>query len=175
MASQMTAIGRITFLLVVIGIIVVAFVVAGAVGFLSFGPRSSSTSVCVVAASSTGTYIHVVSDSTQQPIAAASIQVTPVATQCTNEVTSTPVDYNANASGWITIAGEPADVHLVISLAYAARSYNFTLPQRPLTATYATLRLPSGNVSISLCNTFNVPMSCTTYTQATTGMAELHR
>jgi hypothetical protein len=61
-----------------------------------------------------------------------------------------------------------ANYYFDVSVGDAGRSYNFSLPQGPLDTTNASLSLPSGNLSITLCYTMATANPCRPYTGSTT-------
>jgi hypothetical protein len=132
-------------------------------------PQSHTTStVCVVPVEGTGTYLHIVSDSTQQPLPGITVNVLPTANSCFGFSIPGPAAYITNATGWVSLEGMPANYYFQTSLTYAGRSYNFSLPQGPLDTTNATLSLPSGNLIISLCYSLTTVNACRPYTETTT-------
>jgi hypothetical protein len=159
---------------------VVAVIVVAAAGVLFFtdqstnltttSTNSSPSTVCEVQVEGAGVFLQVISDSTQQPLPGITVHVNPTATSCYGIVKPSVADYTTNATGWIAIdvSNTPANVYFQASLVYAGRTYSFNLPQGPLDTTNATLRLPSGNLSISLCNTMATSNPCSPYTTSTT-------
>ncbi|MDA4128906.1 MAG: hypothetical protein OK422_05590 [Thaumarchaeota archaeon] len=136
---------------------------------------SATSTVCVVLVEGAGTFLHVISDSTKQPLSAIPVQVTPTASSCFGFSKPGPSTYITNASGWISIGGMQANYYFIATLVYAGRDYNFSLPQGPLDTTNATLGLPSGNLSISLCHIMATTNQCTPYTQPmTTSMQSMY-
>ncbi len=177
MIPQRTAIGTKTM-----AVIVIVVIILGAVAFVSLtaikhiqqsnNPPLPSTltttnstngtlsTVCIVLAEGAGTYLHIVSDSTQQPLSGVSALVTPTATECLGTSRPSPFADRSNASGWISIGGLQANYYFEVSLGYAGKNYSFSLPQGPESRTYATFRLPSANLSITLCYMLANPPSC---------------
>lgn len=138
----------------------------------------STSTICIVPVEGAGAYLQVLSDSTQQPLSNVSVSVLPTASSCFGyPPLPGPASYTSNSTGWVSIYGLQANYYFETSLTYAGRSYNFTLPQGPMETTYATLSLPSGNLSITVCNpSFQAP-NCTPYNQtgaATTTDTSIH-
>lgn len=185
MAPRRIAIGTTTITLVIIIVIIV-----GAMGFFSLAsqpstskPSNSSSNssvitptnntastICIVPVEGAGVFLHIVSDSTQQPVPGIAVQVIPTATSCFGVSRPGPADYTTNTTGWISIDVNnlQANYYFLVSLENGGRSYNFSLPQGPLDTTNATLSLPSGNLSITLCYTMATANPCRPYTESTT-------
>jgi hypothetical protein len=149
-------------LMMVIALATVSIIVISAVGYvvITDWPNTTSTvpttsTVCVINAQGYGTYLHVVSDSTQQPVSGVSFHFVPIAYSCLGYGIPTAANYTTNSTGWIFLYGVQANYLFQSYLTYAGRSYNVTLPQRPGELTYATLQLPSGNLTIMLCLPIN--------------------
>jgi len=148
---------------------IVASISSAASNSSSITSTNNTTSVvCVINVEGSGTYLHIISDSSKEPLPAISVQVTPEASSCLGFSKPGPSTYVTNASGWISVGGLQANYYFDASLVYAGRDYSFSLPQGPLDTTNATLGLPSGNLTISLCNTMATTNPCRPYTQSTT-------
>lgn len=104
---------------------------------------------CIAIAKGAGTYLQILSDS-QQPLSSISMSVMSIASNCPTEIG--PFTKNTNASGWAYLGAFPANYYFNVSLRYKEKGYNFSISQLPLYTTYATLKLPSGNLTVTLCN-----------------------
>ena len=177
MTPLRTAIGTTVLSLGVVAIVLVAVV---GVLFVSnqFGERPTTTStssalstMCEVPVEGAGVFLHVVSDSTQKPLAGILVYAVPTASSCYGAGRPGPGSYTTNATGWVSlnVTNLQANYFFETSLMYAGQNYSFVLPQGPLDTTNATLRLPSGNLSISLCYTMTTHSPCSPYTASTTG------
>ena len=114
---------------------------------------NTTSTICVVNVEGAGTYLQIVSDSTQQPLSGISVSVLPTASSCLGyPPIPGPETYTTNATGWVSMGGLQANYYFETSLTYTGRNYSFVLPQGPIETTNATLSLPSGTLSISLCN-----------------------
>ncbi len=159
-----------------IAIVVIAALIVGAVSLVLLAPQSNrsasssssttgtSYATCAVNFMGNGTFLQIISESTQQPLTGVSLHVSPVANgDC--YVAQNPATYNTNSSGWVSLGALPGGAHFLVSLEYAGTSYNFSIPQQSLDVSYATLRLPSGNLSVTLCLTLDTPPSFEPYNQ----------
>ena len=176
MTPHRRGIGIIPVALGVVAVVVVAttgvlfFTDQSRTNFTSVSTNSSLSTACEVPVEGSGVFLHVVSDSTQQSLSGITVHVNPTATSCYGIVKPSPADYTTNATGWISInvSNTQANWYFETSLVYAGRTYSFNLPQGPLDITNATLRLPSGNLSTSLCYTMATSNPCRPYTTSTT-------
>jgi hypothetical protein len=130
------------------------------------------STICTVAVEGAGTYLHVVSDSTQRPLPGIPVHVLPTANSCFGASRPGPATYTTNATGWVSIGGMQANYYFDVSLADAGSIYNFSLPQGPLDSTNATLSLPSGNLSVSLCYTMASTNPCKPYAESATTITQ---
>ena len=128
----------------------------------------TNSTVCIINVEGAGTYLRIVSDSTQQPLAGISVSVLPAANSCFGASRPGPATYTTNATGWVSVGGMQANYYFDVSVGDAGRSYNFSLPQGPLDTTNATLSLPSGSLSITLCYTMATANPCRPYTGSAT-------
>lgn len=129
---------------------------------------NTTSTICVVNVEGAGTYLQIVSDSTQQPLSGISVSVLPTASSCLGyPPIPGPETYTTNATGWVSMGGLQANYYFETSLTYTGRNYSFVLPQGPIETTNATLSLPSGTLSISLCNATGTK-TCSPYSASTT-------
>jgi len=122
---------------------------------------SSVYSYCSVDSPSAGTYLRAVLDSNGQPLWNTIVLTTPVANgTCYGQ--GSPATSETNASGWASLGALEGGAYLGVSLGYAGQTYNFSLPQVSLDETKATVSLPSGRVSVTICH----GPSCTIHNQS---------
>ena len=176
MTPQRGAIGTAVVALGVTAIVIVAvagvLVITSQSGASSTGTSTSRTfsTTCEVPVEGAGVFLHIVSDSTQQPLPEISVHAVPTASSCFGASGPGPSIYITNATGWVSmnVSSLQANYYFNTSLAYEGRNYNFILPQGPLDTTNATLHLPSGNLSISLCYTMATSNPCRLYNASST-------
>jgi hypothetical protein len=184
MASTQRAIGMTTIALVVAAVVIIAavgaFVISGQLNAKATNtshPTSSSTtstvsnnntfSSCGVNFMSSGGYLHLVADSTEQPLSGITVEVSPIANS-TCYVHGAPTAYITNASGWVSTGALPGGAYFEVSLQYAGRGYSFSIPQVSLDVTTVTLGLPSGSLDATECYMAATPPSCAILNQTAT-------
>ena len=160
----MTAQGK-TMRMRAVGLGVVVIAIVAAAGILVMRSQSSAnnsanlstsstpSTICEVGVEGAGVFLHIISDSTRQPLSGISVSAVPVANSCFGASRPGPSSYTTNATGWVSldVSNLQANYFFETSLVYAGRNYSFTLPQGPIETTNATLSLPSGTLSTSLC------------------------
>ena len=117
-------------------------------GINSSSQTTSSTSFsCTISAEGSGTYVKVESD-TGLPI--QGVQVSGViATDLNGETCRQNIGiFLTNSTGTALITQTMGSYYL-LSILYQNRNYTATAPILPMQSTYVTLKVPSGNVSIS--------------------------
>jgi hypothetical protein len=117
-------------------------------GINSSSQTTTSTSLsCTISAEGSGTYVTVESD-TGQPI--QGVQVSGIiATDLNGETCRQNIGiFLTNSTGTALITQTMGSYYL-LSILYQDRNYTATAPILPMQSTYVTLKVPSGNVSIS--------------------------
>jgi len=165
-----------------ISLIVIAIAVLAVIGGYVLLPRfvvsttsestSSSGTVCVVPVEGNGVYLHIVSDSSNRSLSGVKLFVTPKANFCFGTFVPTSFSQVSNQSGWadLSLPNLQANYYYQVSIPnFFGRNYSITLPQAPLETTIASINLPSGNLTIQLCQTLNGPtrFSCLPYVNST--------
>ena len=111
------------------------------------GTQGSSTT-CSITGAPVGAELRVLADS-GTPIAGARVNGSSTA-YCNGQPQTTVLPVvTTNSSGWADLAPVYASYDLTVS--YAGQTYHVSLPNRPMSATYATLFIPSENLTTSFC------------------------
>ena len=129
---------------------------------LATSTSSATSATCVISAEGTGFYVTVLSDS-GQPV--QGVQVSGIRVTETNEgiCTQTVGAYLTNSTGSVLITPNIGSYYN-LTVRYGGRTYAAQAPIEPMQTTYVTLRVPSGNVTIT-----EVPFGgCQRTTQSTT-------
>jgi len=117
----------------------------------STSSTTTSTSItCSISGSGTGSYVTVESDA-GQPIQGVQVSGV-VVTLITNGGTCPQQNigiFLTNSTGSVLITSNTGSYYLLTML-YQGVNYTATAPIRPMQSTYVTLKVPSGNVSISV-------------------------
>jgi hypothetical protein len=118
---------------------------------------TTASTECTISGEGTGFYLTVLSDS-GQPIQGA--RVTGTSSPCLQDIGT----YVTNSTGSVLITPNIASYYQ-LSITYQGQSYTVKAPIEPMTTTYVTLRVPSGNVTISEvfeggCQTNSEGVSC---------------
>ncbi len=132
----------------------------------------SNSTICVVPVEGNGVYLRIASDSLNQSLSGIKVLATPKANSCFGEFIPEPFELTSNTSGWVFLnfPNLQANYYYEVSiLDYDGKDYSFVLPQGPLETTLALLDLPSGSLSIQLCQTLFDPIrfSCQPYANET--------
>jgi hypothetical protein len=141
--------------------VVIAILVVGVAAYATFvlvghtpGVESSQSSSkvpsasCSITGAPVGGELQVLSDS-GTPIAGAQVKGSSTA-YCDGQaqVIRLPV-VTTNSSGWVDL--EPVYAAYDLTVTYSGHTYSVSLPNQPMFATYAVLRLPSGAYATSYC------------------------
>lgn len=124
---------------------------------------SSLYSSCYVDPSAIQTYVHIVPDSGSSLASNISILATPLANG-TCYGGGTVFRFATNATGWAAIGALEGGAYFSMAIEYEGRNYTFSIPQLSLESATATLRIPSGTITLNLCHN----SSCTTSNQTAT-------
>jgi len=121
---------------------------------------STETDTCTVSAESTGFFLHLVSDSTNAPIAGVQVNLVTPVVECAQDTTESSFSssYTTNGSGWAVISqpGVGGNYYLLYYFSYSSRNYSVMADWRPQQGTSTTVSLPSGSVN----TTYMFPKSC---------------
>jgi hypothetical protein len=110
--------------------------------------RSTTTSIdCVVSAEGSGFYVTVLSD-TGQPIQGVQVSGSRVTQTNGGTCQQNIGTYLTNSTGSVLITPNIGSYYL-LSMLYQGKNYTAKAPIEPMTTTYVTLKVPSGNVSIT--------------------------
>jgi hypothetical protein len=118
---------------------------------------TSTSTECSISGEGTGFYVTVLSDSGQ---AVQGAQVTGTSSPCQQDIGT----YVTNSTGSVLITPSIGS-YFQLSIAYQGSNYTVKAPIAPMETTYVTLRVPSGNVTISEvfeggCQTSSGGVSC---------------
>ena len=108
---------------------------------------STTTTQCTITAEGSGFYLTVLSDS-GQPIQGARVTGTRVTEVDSGTCQQAIGTYSTNSTGSVLITPNIGSYY-VLSVMYEGANYTVNAPIRPMTTTYVTLNVPSGNVTIS--------------------------
>jgi hypothetical protein len=143
---------------------IVAFDTWGQATELNFTVNPSGTTVtaststeCTISSEGSGFYVTVLTDA-GQPIQGA--QVTGTSSPCQQDIGT----YVTNSTGSVLITPDIGSYYQ-LSITYQGNAYAVRAPIEPMTTTYVTLSIPSGNVTISEvfeggCQTNSQGVSC---------------
>ena len=109
---------------------------------------TSSTAVCSISAAGTGSYVIVESDG-GQPLQGIQVSGTIVTQFANGETCQQDIGiFQTNSTGTALITQTSGNYYL-LSILYQGKDYTATMSISPLESTYVTLRVPSGNVTVS--------------------------
>ena len=111
---------------------------------ISVTGTTSTWTECTISAEGSGFYVTVLPDSGQGIQGA---QVTGTSSPCQQDIGA----YVTNSTGSVLITPDIAS-YFLLSITYQSQNYTVKAPIEPMTTTYVTLRVPSGNVTI--CEVF---------------------
>lgn len=138
--------------------------------FLLENPTQSQTTTtsCPVSGGGGPVYLDIVTDQ-GQPVPDQQIQVVQTGPSVDGRPcgTASLPTLVTNSTGWAQVPGAgslPYAGSLAVSFVYSGQTYNGTVTIYPMTTTYVTFYVPSGNVASTNCE-FN---SCPTYTDSMT-------
>ncbi len=114
----------------------------------SSATTTSTSVVCSISAAGTGSYVTVESDA-GQPLQGIQVSGT-IVTQISNEgnCQQNIGIFQTNSTGTALIT-QTSGSYYMLSILYQGRDYTATASIDPFQSTYVTLRVPSGNVSVS--------------------------
>ena len=127
------------------------------------GSTSSSESTqqsltCVISGQPGDMFLRVISDSNQTPVGGARVTATNEPASCGSAYSTVTVAANTqttvmfttrSSAEWYPLSGENNAGYMFV-VTYEGQTYSFTALLRPLSATCATLYLPSGNTNVSI-------------------------
>ena len=109
---------------------------------------STTTSItCIVSAEGSGFYVTVLSD-TGQPIQGVQVSGSRVTQTNGGTCQQNIGTYLTNSTGSVLITPNIGSYYL-LSMLYQGKNYTAKAPIEPMTTTYVTLKVPSGNVTIT--------------------------
>jgi len=107
---------------------------------------STQSTACFFAGEPIGVWLRTVSDTSGAPLGGVTFTGANVGNQC-GDSSIAPV--TTNSTGWIVLPGEPGSYNLTMT--YAGRQYpSIDFPMYPVTATVATIDLPSRIFSVDV-------------------------
>ena len=113
---------------------------------------------CIISGQPNDMFLRVVSDSNQTPVSGARVTATNEPASCGSDTSTVTVAANTQTSvifttssgtEWYPLSGENNAGYMFI-VTYDGQTYNFTALLRPLSATCATLFVPSGRTNVTI-------------------------
>ena len=135
---------------------------------------SQQSIICIISGQPGPMFLRVVSDSNQTPIAGAQVTATNNAAYCGSLPASgqTTVTFTTNGTEWYSLSAENnAGYSFVVE--YSGHVYNFTARLAPVSATCATLFIPSGRTSVSILEFQTDSSACTSTTTTSSSSSSM--
>jgi hypothetical protein len=155
-------------------LLIVVVVVAGALGYVLFAfpireyhpttqpldtspTPATTTTFCSITGQAAGAFLRVLSDSTQTPVIGAQVSATNEPAYCgSNQYTTnspaniqTTITFTTNSTEWYSL-DTFNDAGYSFTVKYSGQSYTLTIDLRPISATCATLYIPSGRTNSTI-------------------------
>jgi len=142
-------------------LLIVVVAVAGALGYVLLSPSVppldtsptpvTTTTYCSITGQAAGAFLRILSDSTQAPVVGAQVSATNKPDYCgSNQYTTnspaniqTTITFTTNSTEWYSL-DTFNNAGYSFTVRYSGQSYTLTIELRPISATCATLLVPSG-------------------------------
>ncbi|HEV2137850.1 MAG TPA: hypothetical protein VGR53_03345 [Nitrososphaerales archaeon] len=141
-------------------IITIALVAGAGIGYLvgisQSGKNSTPQTTCTILGETIGVALHVVATDYQShsavPVVGARISGDGVLYCNSAKQVSVFLPNTTNSTGWVDMfQGGGGEYYLNVTYPDSKSVYSLSVPVRPLTVTYATINISSGNVTIHFC------------------------
>ncbi len=117
----------------------------------------TTTTFCSITGQAGGAFLRVLSDSTQTPVVGAQVSATNKPAYCgSNQYTTnspansqTTITFTTNSTEWYSL-DTLNNVGYSFTVRYSGQSYTLTIDLRPVSATCATLYVPSGKTNSTI-------------------------
>ncbi len=107
--------------------------------------------VCSITGQAAGAFLRILSDSTQTPVAGAQVSATNKPAYCGSSpaTSQTTISFTTSSTEWYSF-DTTNNVGYSFTVTYLGQSYTLAIDLRPVSATCATLYVPSGKTNSTI-------------------------